>query len=295
MLFRVFLLLFALVQGVYAEVCATDDVGHAVCLPAPAQRIATLSPGATELVFAAGAGDRIVAVVEYSNYPPAAQELPSVGNYKRIDMEALLALKPDLVITWVTGNPPEQVALLKELGIPQFAIEPRTLEGVSSALERLSVLAGTKQAGFAEAQRFRTGIAALSQQYRSATPVSVFYQVWGQPLMTINNEHLISKVLQLCGGVNVFGDMPRLVPRIGAEDVLKADPDAMFTGSAGGKPDDQLGRWKHYQELKAVANNHLFFVPASLISRPTPRILKAGKLICQQLDTAREQQVHPHE
>jgi iron complex transport system substrate-binding protein len=288
MFFRVLLLFIVLAQSVFADVCATDDSGHKVCLPGPAQRIATLSPGATELMFAAGAGEQIVAVVEYSSYPPAAQALPSVGNYKRIDMEALLALKPDLVITWVTGNPPEQVALLKELGIPQFAIEPRTFEGVSSALERLSVLAGTKQDGFSEAQRFRSGIAALSERYRHADPVPVFYQVWGQPLMTINNEHLISKVLQLCGGVNVFGDMPRLVPRIGAEDVLRADPAAIFTGSEGGKPDDQLDRWKRYPELKAVARNHLFFVPASLISRPTPRILDASKLICRQLDTARE-------
>lgn len=270
MIFRVFVLFFAFISSAFAEVCATDDAGHSLCLPAPAQRIVTLSPGATELMFAAGAGSNIVAVVDYSDYPPAALKLPSIGNYTRIDMEALLALKPDLVITWVTGNPPAQIELLKELGIPLFAIEPRTFEGVSSVLERLSTLAGTKEAGFAEADRFRKGIAAVSHEYRDAEPIPVFYQVWEQPLMTINNDHLIGKVLQLCGGVNVFGDMPRLVPRISAEVVLKADPQVILTGSAEGVSDDQLDGWKGYSGLAAVARNNLIFVPASPISRPTP-------------------------
>ena len=288
MIFRVFMLFFAFIPSAFAEVCATDDAGHTLCLPAPAQRIVTLSPGATELMFAAGAGSNIVAVVDYSDYPPAALKLPSIGNYTRIDMEALLALEPDLVITWVTGNPPAQIELLKELGIPLFAIEPRTFEGVSSVLERLSTLAGTKQEGFAEAERFSKGIAAVSDEYRDAEPISVFYQVWEQPLMTINNDHLIGKVLQLCGGVNVFGDMPHLVPRIGAEVVLKADPQVILTGSVDGVSDDQLDRWKEYSGLSAVARDNLIFIPASPISRPTPRLLEASKLICQKLDVARE-------
>lgn len=288
MVFRVFVLFFTFISSAFAEVCATDDAGHSLCLPAPAQRIVTLSPGATELMFAAGAGSNIVAVVDYSDYPPAALKLPSIGNYTRIDMEALLALKPDLVITWVTGNPPAQIELMKELGIPLFAIEPRTFEGVSSVLERLSTLADTKQEGFAEAERFRKGIAAVSEEYRDAEPISVFYQVWEQPLMTINNEHLIGKVLQLCGGVNVFGDMPSLVPRISAEVVLKANPQVILTGSAEGVSDDQLDRWKGYSELSAVARDNFIFIPASPISRPTPRLLEASKLICQKLDIARE-------
>jgi len=268
--------------------CAVDDVGQELCLPAPAHRIVTLSPGATELIFAAGAGDKVVAVVNYSDYPPEALKLPLVGSHTRVDMEALLALRPDLVITWVTGNPPAQMELLDELGIPTFAIEPRTFEGVSSVIERLATLAGTEQEGLAEAERFRVGITALSEQYRNAEPIPVFYQVWEQPLMTINNDHLIGKVLQLCGGVNVFGDMPRLVPRISAEVVLQADPHAILTGSVEGVSDDQLDSWKQYSELTAVKKNNLFFVPASPISRPTPRLLEATRIVCDYLDSARE-------
>ncbi|PCM44468.1 cobalamin-binding protein [Marinobacter sp. ANT_B65] len=268
--------------------CAVDDVGQELCIPAPAHRIVTLSPGATELIFAAGAGDKVVAVVNYSDYPPEALKLPLVGSHTRVDMEALLALRPDLVITWVTGNPPAQMELIDELGIPTFAIEPRTFEGVSSVIERLATLAGTEQEGLAEAERFRVGITALAEQYRNAKPIPVFYQVWEQPLMTINNDHLIGKVLQLCGGVNVFGDMPRLVPRISAEVVLQADPHAILTGSVEGVSDDQLDSWKQYSELTAVKKNNLFFVPASPISRPTPRLLEATRIVCDYLDSARE-------
>lgn len=267
--------------------CAVDDAGQELCLAAPAQRIATLSPGATELTFAAGAGEQVIAGVNYSDYPPAALKLPLVGNHTRIDVEALLALKPDLIVTWVTGNPAAQMELLEELGLPMFAIEPRTFAGVSSAIERLSTLAGTEQEGFAEAERFRAGIAEISEQYRDAKPISVFYQVWETPLMTINNQHLIGKVLQLCGGVNVFADMPRLVPRISPEVVLKADPEVILTGSVDGISDQQLDHWKNYPRMRAVTNNNLFFVPASPISRPTPRLLEASRDICQKLDIAR--------
>ncbi|NWO04688.1 cobalamin-binding protein [Marinobacter piscensis] len=270
-----------------AQRCVTDGTGDELCLHAPAKRIATLSPGATELMFAAGAGDKVVAVVNHSDYPPEALELPLVGNHTRIDLEALLALKPDLVITWVTGNPPAQIEMLQELGLPTFAIEPRTFEGVSRTIELLSRLAGTENQGYAEAERFRKGMAKVSKQYQHAEPIPVFYQVWETPLMTINNEHLIGKVLQLCGGVNVFGDMPRLVPRISAEVVLEADPHAILTGSVEGTADDELDHWKKYPELSAVARNNLFFIPASPISRPTPRLLEASKSICQKLDTAR--------
>ena len=273
-----------------APICVVDDLEVEVCLDQPAKRIATLSPGATELAFAAGAGDKVVAVVNYSDYPEAALKLPLVGNHTRIDLEALLALKPDLVITWRTGNPPAQMEMLRALGLPMFAIEPRTFEGVSKVIEQLSTLAGTEQEGFAEAERFRKGIAEIAEQYRDAEPVPVFYQVWQTPLMTINDDHLIGKVVQLCGGVNVFGDMPRLVPRISAEVVLEADPHAIITGSVEGIEDNQLDRWKSYTGMTAVAKNNLFFVPASPISRPTPRLLEASRDICERLDVARERE-----
>ena len=269
------------------ERCATDDTGQEVCLEQPASRIAALSPGATELVWAAGAGDQVIAVVSYSDYPVQAKQVTSVGSHTRMDLERLMALKPDLVIGWVTGNPPEQIAALKDLGLPVFSIEPRSFEGVSSTIERLSILAGTEDEGFAEADRFRKGMAALKKQYQGAEPVSVFYQVWDEPLMTVNDEHLIGKVITLCGGVNVFGDLDRLVPRISAEAVIGANPEAILAGGMGEENRHWLTRWEAFQSIDATVKENLYFVPPSLIQRPTPRILKGSQLFCEKLDDAR--------
>ncbi|MFL1454734.1 cobalamin-binding protein [Marinobacter sp. GN3S48] len=270
-----------------AEVCATDDTGTEVCLEQPASRIAALSPGATELVWAAGAGEKVVAVVSFSDYPEAATKVPSVGSHTRMDLERLMELQPDLVIGWVTGNPPEQLEALADLGLPVFSIEPRTFEAVSHTIERLATLAGTEQAGFAEAERFRQGIAKLERQYRNAEPVPVFYQVWDEPLMTVNDKHLIGKVITLCGGVNVFGDLERLVPRISPEAVIGANPEAILAGGMGEENRHWLTRWEAFPGIEATAKDNLYFIPPSLVQRPTPRMLEGSQLFCQKLDTAR--------
>ncbi|TFH87956.1 cobalamin-binding protein [Billgrantia azerbaijanica] len=281
------LLLLAVGLPARAEVCATDDAGREVCLPAPAARIAALSPGATELVYAAGAGDKVVAVVDYSDYPPAAQEVPSLGSHTRIDMERLVALRPALVIGWVTGNPPEQLETIEALGVPVFYVEPRSFAGVASAIERLGTLAGTADAANREARRFRDGMAEIRERYADRAPVRVFYQVWDEPLMTINDAHLIGRVLTACGGVNVFGDLERLVPRIGDASVLDADPEAILAGGMGEENRDWLSHWEQYPSLTAVTRDNLFFVPPSLIQRPTPRLLEGSRLFCEKLEDAR--------
>lgn len=267
--------------------CAVDDRGREVCLAAPASRIAALSPGATELLYAAGAGDQVVAVVAYSDYPPEAREIPSVGSHTRIDLETLVSLAPDLVIGWVTGNPAEQLETLEALGLPLFMIEPRTFEGVASAIERLALLAGSKAAGDAEAMRFRDGIAELAERYAQAEPVSLFYQVWDEPLMSVNDEHLIGQVVTLCGGVNLFGELARLVPRLDDESVLAADPEVIIAGGMGEENRHWLTHWEQYPTLTAVARDNLFFVPPSLIQRPTPRLLEGSRILCDKLEVAR--------
>ncbi len=268
--------------------CAIDDRDREVCLGAPASRIAALSPGATELVYAAGAGEKVVAVVAYSDYPPEAQQVPSVGSHTRMDLEALVSLTPDLVIGWATGNPPEQLETLEALGMPVFYIEPHDFEGVSSAIERLALLADTREEGERVAGEFRDGMAALAERYAEAEPVTVFYQVWDEPLMTINDKHLIGKVLSLCGGVNVFGELSRLVPRIDDESVLAADPEAILAGGMGEENRDWLSHWQQYPSLTAVERGNLYFVPPSLIQRPTPRLLEGSRLFCEKLDRARD-------
>ncbi|MDN6180535.1 MAG: cobalamin-binding protein [Halomonas subglaciescola] len=284
-----------------AQPCAVDDLGRKVCLEAPAARIAALSPGATELAFAAGAGDKVVAVVEHSDYPPPARKLPSVGDYSRIDLEALVELAPELVIGWVTGNPEEQLETLQSLDMAVFYVEPRTVEGVASALERLAHLAGSDAVGQREAEHFREGMAALDARYADRAPVSVFYQVWDAPLMSLNDEHLIGRAIRRCGGINVFGDQPRLVPRLDDEAVLKANPEVIITGSTdadsnvethGKKPvrNDWLVHWQQYPSMAAVAAGHLYTVPADPLVRPTPRFLQGAQSLCERIELVREKQ-----
>lgn len=272
--------------------CAVDDRGREVCLHDHARRIATLSPGATELTYAAGAGDQVVAVVSYSDYPPEAQSIASVGSHTRIDLEALVGLAPDLVIGWVTGNPTEQLETLEALGMPVFYIEPRDMDGVASAIERLARLAGTETAGQAVADNFRHQMAALESRYSGRAPVPTFYQVWDEPLMGVNDQHLIGQVVTLCGGTNVFGRSARLIPRIDDEAVLAANPEAIIAGGMGEENRHWLTHWEQFSHLTAVVEDNLFFVPPSLIQRPTPRLIEGTHLLCEKLEKARQKRRH---
>lgn len=272
--------------------CAIDDRDREVCLYDHARRIATLSPGATELTFAAGAGSQVVAVVSYSDYPPEAKEVASVGSHTRIDLEKLVGLAPDLVIGWVTGNPTEQLETLEALGMPVFYIEPRDMEGVASAIERLARLAGTETAGQTVADNFRGTMAALEERYSTRDLVPTFYQVWDAPLMSVNSQHLIGQVVEMCGGENVFGEQTRLVPRIDDEAVLAANPEAIIAGGMGEENRHWLTHWKQYPQLSAVSQDNLFFVPPSLIQRPTPRLMEGAQLLCEKLEKARQKRRH---
>ena len=270
-----------------ASICVVDDAQRDVCLPAPAQRIASLSPGATELVFAAGGGERVVAVVAFSDYPPEARTLPSVGSHSRLDLERLLTLQPDLAIVWGSGDSAEQMAALEDFGVPVFYLEPKNAEGIALAIERLARLSASETVGRQAAERFRQGMAELTEQYRDSEPVTVFYQVWNKPLMTVNDSHLIGQVIRLCGGRNVFAELPRQIPRIDIEAVLSANPQAILAGGMGEENRYWLTEWQAYPGLQAVQQGNLFFIPPSLVQRPTPRLLEGARLLCESLETSR--------
>ena len=269
------------------EVCVQDDADHEVCLAAPARRIVALSPSLTELLFVAGAGERLVGTVDFSDYPPAATELPRVGRHDRLDLEALLALEPDLVVAWISGNPREQLDRLRRLGVPLYLSETRDFEGVAESLERLGRLAGSDAPAAAAAAAFREGTQALRAEYRAVSPVRVFYQVWEQPLMTVNGDHWISQALALCGGENVFAEAPSRVPRIGLEAVLARDPEAILTGGAGPGDATWLEAWRDHAQMTAVRRDNLFVVDPSLVQRATPRLLVGTRAICADLEVVR--------
>lgn len=276
------------VSGLAAgEVCVQDARDQELCLGEPARRLVSLSPGATELLFSAGAGDRVLAVSAWSDYPAQAGDLPQVGDSNRLDLEAIVGLAPDLVVAWVDGNSRAQLEKLSDLGINVFWLAPRTFEDIARAVKDLSSLTGHPALGQQRAEDFRQGIQQLQSQFAHARPVDVFYQIWDQPLMTINREELISKAITLCGGVNVFGDLPRLVPRISVEAVVAANPEAILTSGRGAKDRRWLERWQRFPNLRAVARGNLFLEPPSLLQRPTFRMLEGTRHLCQTLERAR--------
>ena len=266
--------------------CATDALDREVCLQTPATRVVSLSPGATELLFSAGAGDQVVAVSAWSDFPAEAAALPQVGDSNRLDLEAIVSRAPELVVAWVDGNSRSQLERIAELGIPVFWLAPRTFRDIARAVEDLAVLTGQPAVGKARAEAFLEEIATLESRYADASPLRVFYQIWDQPLMTINREELISKAIGLCGGVNVFGHLPRLVPRISTEAVLAANPEAIVTAGQGGK-NRWLQDWRQFPELTAVAAGNLFVEPPDLLARPTLRMVDGARHLCQTLEQAR--------
>lgn len=270
-------------QSAWAAITVEDDAHHQVTLDAPAHRIVSLAPHATELLFAAGAGHNIVGVSQYSDYPPQAARIASIGSSAAFDVERIAMLKPDLVVAWRSGNSATQVAALRRLGIAVFESEPRDFNTIASSLERLAALAGTEALGRAAARSFRLRLHALEQTYRQRAPLPVFYQVWKSPLMTLNGEHLVSHVLHLCGARNVFADLPQLVPTVGIEAVLQAKPEAII---GSGSPQDLAG-WRRFPGLPAVAHGNLFTVHGDWLSRPGPRILDGADEVCKKLDEAR--------
>ena len=274
-----------------AAISVTDDSGATVTLQRPAQRIVSLAPHATELLFAAGGGARIVGTVAYSDYPPAARDIPHVGDNRSLDLERIAALKPDLVVVWRHGNAQKQIDRLRALGIPLFFSEPHRMSDIPRSIEALGTLLDTRASAHDAALQFRQRVDALRQRYASRPPVPVFYQVWEQPLMTLNGQHIFSDMLALCGGRNVFAGEPLLVPTVSVEAVIAANPEVLLTASMGAtqgnRPIDTLDNWKRWPQLLAVRRGNLFTINGDLINRFGPRLVDAATLLCEDLEQAR--------
>lgn len=279
-------------QSAHAAISVIDDSGAPVTLKHPAQRIVSLAPHATELLYAAGGGARVVGAVTYSDYPPPARQIPRVGDSTALDLERIAALKPDLLVVWLHGNAQRQIDKLRQLGIPMFYSEPRRLTDIPGEIERLGQLLGTSAVAARAALQFRSRYDALQRTYAGQAPVSVFFQVWQNPLMTINGSQMVSDVIRLCGGRNVFADLGALVPTVSTEAVLAANPQAMFTATVGATPATRpladLAMWRRWPQLSAVAHHNLFSIDGDLIDRPGPRVLQGAQIMCRDLDRARQ-------
>nr|WP_240902055.1 cobalamin-binding protein [Wenzhouxiangella sp. XN24] len=251
---------------------------------APAQRIVTLAPHLAELVYAAGAGARLAGTVEWSDYPPAAKRLPRVGDAFRVDLESLAVLDPDLLLAWRGGNPDHLLEQLEDRGYRVVALAPERLDDIALHLETIGRLAGTPEPAAAAAARYRDELAALRAAQAGKREVRVFYQVSWRPLYTVGGRQLISEVIALCGGRNVFEDLGALAPAVGIEAVIARDPEVILAGAA---QRSELEQWRRWPTIEAVAEGQLHAVDGDLVVRASPRILGGIRQVCAALDTAR--------
>lgn len=273
-------------QNASAAVSVRDDDGNVITLQKPALRIIAMAPHVTELLFAAGGGDKIVGAVSYSDFPEAAKKIPRIGSNRQIDMERVIALKPDLIVAWMHGSSERQIETLRQLGIPIFHSEPVKLDGIPDSLLRLGQLMGTESVAQPAAADIRKQFAALARQYSNRPPVRLFYQVWDKPLYTLNGVSIVSDAMRLCGGVNIFADLKATAPVVSVEAVLQADPEAIF-GTAE-KDYGGVSLWKQYATMKAVRNDNLFTLDGELLNRAGPRMVAGTAALCEKLELARQ-------
>ena len=254
--------------------------------PAPLSRIIALAPNLTELVFAAGAGDTLVGVSAYSDYPPAALDLPIIGDAFTVDHEQLALLKPDALLAWESGIPAHVVEEMRNVGYRVEVIRSRNLKDVAIALRRIGELTGHETEANQAAEAFTAGLEALQQRFASEQTISVFYQVARRPLYTVNGEHYVSELISLCGGENIFADLNTLAPAIAVEAVVERNPEVMLASSDAG--DDAFVEWKRWPNLAAVRLGNQYLMPADEIVRATPRLLIAGESLCKALQSSRD-------
>jgi iron complex transport system substrate-binding protein len=270
----------------------TDDAGHEIRLDHPARRIVALAPHLTELAYAAGAGDAVVAVGRYSDFPREALAKPVVGDAFAVDYEALAKLRPDLVLVWGSGTPQRFKDKLRALGWPVMDVEIRDVAGLESALRRIGTLAGTAPAADARARAIGADWAALQREYAGRRPVRVFFQLWDAPLMTLNGQHLISSAIAACGGRNVFADLPTLTATVSWEVAVERDPELVVTGGSPSEP-AKPGRWAEFPQVSATRHGEFARVDGDLIARSGPRFVDGARALCAAIDRARDGQPQP--
>lgn len=253
---------------------------------APPQRIVSLAPHLTELAFTAGAGDRIVATVEYSTHPDAARALPRIGDAFRVDLERLLALRPDVVLVWESGTPAPTVERIRALKLRVVSFQTQRLEHVASVLREIGRLAGTSEIAERAATDYEGRIQELRERYRDRAPLRVFIEVDDRPLYTVNGRQIMSEIVELCGGRNVFADLNELAPAISIEAVIAANPQAII--STDDTVPDAAAEWSRWRHIEAVRTGNVYTLRSDDIARSTTRLTVAAEAVCRTLDTARQ-------
>ena len=269
--------------------CSTEEPPEPGTEPVVYTRIVTLAPNLTEMVFSAGAGDALVGVSAWSDFPQVAKLLPVIGDAFMVDREALAALQPDLLLAWKDGTPVHVIDELRGRGFEVEVISTNSIDDVSHALRRIGELAGTSAVADHIATEFDKAMNYIAERHSGAGDLRVFYQVSRRPLYTVNGEHFVSDLIELCGGSNIFSDLQDLAPTVDVEAVVDRDPEVLLTTSAAS--DDAFADWQRWSALSANRYQNHFRIPADAVSRATTRLVTAAEAICNALDEARANKV----
>jgi iron complex transport system substrate-binding protein len=281
------LLLFCVTSQATTPFTVTDASGTQVVFATPPQRIISLAPNLTELAYAAGMGSHMVAVTAYSDYPQQAKQLPQIGDAFRLDWERLVALKPDLVLAWGSGLSSHDRATFQKLNLKVLVLEPRRLDDIPNVLRLLGRIVGDETVAEPAAYAFVEQLDTLRLQYAGRAKVRAYFQIAAAPLLTVNDAHIISDVLRLCGAQNVFAAVPLLTPAISNEALVKENPQVMVAVAGTHEQEEEIKRIWRGLPLIAVRQGRMAFIQPDLISRSTPRILLGAKRICEQIESAR--------
>ncbi len=252
-----------------------------------AQHIISLAPHLTELLFSLGVDKQIVGTIAFSDYPEAALAIPRVGDASRLDIERIISLKPDLVVAWQSGNSAADINKLETLGIPVVVTETRNLPDIAELLLKLGRLTGKQEKARSLATEYLDRLKTLEQRYSGARTVTVFYQIWQRPLMTINGQNIISDAISLCGGRNLFADLDTIAPTVDLEALMLADPEVIIANTVTGDSSELQKFWASWPSLKAVKKNNIYTISSSLIVRPSLRIIEGVDDLCKILEQVR--------
>jgi iron complex transport system substrate-binding protein len=263
---------------------ASDDRGITVSLARPAQRVVALAPHLSEIAFAAGAGASLVGVSSFSRHPAEAGRLPVVANAGRIDIERVIALRPDLVLAWQSGNSPLQIARVERIGIPAFVTEVRALADIPRIIRSIGALIGSSELAEARARDFEAEVGRLRERSAGKRRVSVLLEIWHRPLLTVSGAHLISDALDVCGGRKVFAGARALTPLVSREQILDAQPEAIVTSGFGS---EAPSAWKGLEPVPAVREHRVYAIDPDLLYAQGPSLLQGVRVLCDRLDLVR--------
>lgn len=257
-----------------------------------AQRIISLAPHLTEMVYSAGAGDKLVGVVNYSDYPKEALNQPIIGSYNAINIEKIIELQPDLILTWRSGNRLQDFERLQslqaKLGFKVWESEVQTLTDIPKIIQQIGAMSGTEQIADKRAKDLQQQLTQLQAKYAHHRPVKTFYQIWNKPLITMGKSQFISQGILLCAGVNIFEDLGSLTGPVAMETVIIRDPEVLLMGGRESFQQEWLKTWQAYPNISAVKNQQIYLLNNSLYQRPTARFIEALEPLCQKIENARK-------